>query len=218
MLLDRIGDHAAALPPSESLHVVFLGDIVDRGPDSMKVIEFLYDLQSKSERVVVLLGNHEDAMLQAIDGNPEMLRDWMRVGGAATVRSFGLDPFAAGDDPGRYLRQLRAAVPREWVAWLRKLPLTARSGDYLFCHAGIRPGVVMRRQTRNDLLWIRDDFLDDPRDHGAVIVHGHSIEPEVLIRANRIGIDTGAYRTGELTALYLEGEKQEIIAATIPKG
>lgn len=214
-LLDRIGDHAAALPPSESLHVVFLGDIVDRGPDSLKVLEFLYDLQSKSDRVVVLLGNHEDAMLQALDGDPAMLRDWMRVGGAATVRSFGLEPFVPGEDAGRYLRQLRAAVPREWAAWLKRLPLTARSGDYLFCHAGVRPGVALRRQTRNDLLWIRDDFLDDPRDHGAVIVHGHSIEPEALIRANRIGIDTGAYRTGELTALYLEGEKQELLSAKV---
>jgi serine/threonine protein phosphatase 1 len=96
---------------------------------------------------------------------------------------------------------------------LKRLPLFARSGDYFFCHAGVRPGVALRRQTRNDLLWIREDFLTDESEHGAVIVHGHSIETEVTIRSNRIGIDTGAYRTGVLTALYLEGEQREIIAA-----
>jgi serine/threonine protein phosphatase 1 len=215
LLLDRIGEHAAALPPSESLHILFLGDIVDRGPQSFQVMETLHRLETGSDGVVVLLGNHEEAMLQALDGKTDVLRDWMKVGGAATVRSFGLEPFHRGDDAGDYLRRLRAAVPREWVAWLRRLPLTARSGDYLFCHAGIRPGVALRRQTRNDLLWIREDFLGDTRDHGAVIVHGHSVEPQVALRANRIGIDTGAYKTGELTALYLEGDKQEVLSATI---
>lgn len=214
-LLDRIGAHTGALPPARSLHIVFLGDIVDRGPQSLEVMELLHDLQSKTDRVLVLLGNHEEAMLQAIGGDVEMLGDWMKVGGAATVRSFGLEPFRRGDDAADYLRRLRAAVPREWVAWLRKLPLTAQSGDYFFCHAGIRPGVALRRQARGDLLWIREDFLDDERPHGAVIVHGHSIEPKVEIRANRIGIDTGAYRTGALTALYLEDDRQEVLSTTL---
>ncbi|CAN5616801.1 metallophosphoesterase family protein [soil metagenome] len=216
ILLDRIGEHAEALPPTESLHLVFLGDIIDRGPDSAQALEFLHNLQARTDRVIVLLGNHEEAMLQALDGNADMLRDWMKVGGAQTVRSFGLEPFVPGDDAVRYIRELRAAVPREHVAWLRKLPLSARSGDYFFCHAGVRPGVALRRQSRTDLLWIRDDFLDDERYHGAVIVHGHSIEPQVEMRGNRIGIDTGAYRTGTLTALYLEGEESAVISATLP--
>lgn len=211
-LMDQIGEHAGALPPSRSLHIVMLGDIIDRGPQSAAALELLYDLQKTSDRVVVLLGNHEEAMLQALEGSTESLRGWMNVGGDATVRSFGLDPYQRDDDPRDYIRKLRAAVPREWVAWLKRLPLFARSGDYFFCHAGIRPGVALRRQTRSDLLWIREDFLDDEADHGAVIVHGHSIEPEVTIRANRIGIDTGAYRTGVLTALYLEGEQRGVIS------
>lgn len=215
-LLDQIGAHCAALPPAQSLHVVFLGDIIDRGPQSFEVLELLHDLQSKSERVVVLLGNHEEAMLQALDGKANMLRDWMRVGGAATVQSFGLEPFDSATDSSDYLRAMRAVVPREWVAWMKRLPLTAQSGDYLFCHAGIRPGVPLRRQVRDDLLWIRDDFLDDERSHPLVIVHGHSIEQSVEIRSNRIGIDTGAYRTGTLTALYLEDDKQEVISVRLP--
>jgi len=211
-LLDRIGEHHSALPSTSALHIVFLGDIVDRGPDSRKVIDLLYDLQQRTERVVVLLGNHEEAMLQALGGDVEMLSSWMKVGGAATVRSFGLEPFHRGDDAADYLRRLRATIPAEWIAWLRRLPLTARSGDYFFCHAGIRPGVSLRKQSRTDLLWIRDDFLDDERWHGAVIVHGHSIEPLVEFRSSRIGIDTGAYRTGELTALYLENERCEVLS------
>ena len=217
ILLDRIGEHSTVLPPTESLHLVFLGDIVDRGPESAQVVEFLHRLQTQTDRAIVLLGNHEEAMLQALDGNTDVLRDWMGVGGAATVRSFGLEPFKRGGDAAAYIRELRAAVPREWVAWLRRLPLFARSGDYYFCHAGVRPGIALRRQTRADLLWIRDDFLDDEQYHGAVIVHGHSIEPQVEMRSNRIGVDTGAYRTGVLTALYLEGEQREVISATLPE-
>lgn len=213
-LLDRIGDHYAALEPAAALHIVFLGDIIDRGPDSFKVMELLYDLHTRTNRVLVLRGNHEEVMLQVLAGDVEMLAPWMKFGGASTVRSFGLAPFRSGDNVAQYLAQLRAAVPPEWVTWLKRLPLTARSGDYFFCHAGVRPGVPLRRQTRNDLLWIRDDFLDDDRSHGAVIIHGHSIEAQVEVRPNRIGIDTGAYRTGELTALYLEGDAYEVLSVT----
>ncbi|WP_315764576.1 metallophosphoesterase family protein [Sphingomonas sp. Y38-1Y] len=214
-ILDRIATHSASLPPAKSFHIIFLGDLVDRGPDSARVLGLLYDLQRQTDRIVVLAGNHEEAMLQAIDGDPEHLRIWMGVGGAQTVRSFELSPYRRGDDARDYARRLRSAIPRDWVSWLKRLPITARSGDYFFCHAGVRPGVALRRQTRTDLLWIRDDFLDDPSDHGAVIVHGHSVEPEVSIRANRIGIDTGAYRSGVLTALYLEGDRQETLEARL---
>lgn len=214
VLLDKIGEHGAKLPPARSLHVVFLGDLVDRGPASAEVLRFLYEAQTQTDRIIVLLGNHEEAMLQAMAGDEEMLRIWLGVGGRATLRSFGIEPPRQGQEPRDVLRALRQAVPREWVSWLRNLPLTARSGDYFFCHAGVRPGVALRRQARKDLLWIRDEFLEDARDHGAVIVHGHSIEARVEIRPNRIGIDTGAYQTGILTALYLEGDVQEVISVS----
>ncbi|WP_234831556.1 metallophosphoesterase family protein [Sphingobium yanoikuyae] len=213
-LIDEIGIHNRDLSPSKSLHILFLGDLIDRGPDSARVLAFLHDLQRKSNRVLVLQGNHEEAMVQAIDGNLEILQGWLRFGGAETVRSFGIAPPEDGMDLRQYLRELRSAIPSEMVDWMRKLPLTARSGDYFFCHAGIRPGVALRKQVRDDLLWIRDDFLDDQRDHGAVIVHGHSIETNVQFRGNRIGIDTGAYRTGTLTALYLEDDRQELVSVT----
>ncbi|MFZ3482968.1 metallophosphoesterase family protein [Sphingomonas sp. 3-13AW] len=215
LLLDKIGAHSNALPPARSLYLVFVGDIVDRGPHSAEVMEMLYDLQRKTDHVIVLLGNHEEAMLQALDGDMDALRGWLAVGGEETLASFGVAPLRPDEDRRAYLQRARAAIPREWIAWLRRLPLSVRSGDYYFVHAGIRPGVALHRQTRNDMLWIRDDFLEDRRDHGAVIVHGHSVTPRAEIRANRICVDTGAYRTGVLSAIYLEGEKQEVIVSTL---
>lgn len=213
-LLEKIERHSAALPEPGSQHVIMLGDLVDRGDSSARVLEYLYNVQRQTDRLIVLMGNHEELMLRALNGEPEMLRAWMRIGGAATVRSFGLEPPERDGDHAAYLRRLATVVPEEWVSWLSSLPLSARSGDYFFCHAGIRPGVPLKRQKRTDLLWIRDEFLDDRENHGAVVVHGHSIATEVEIHANRIGIDTGAYQTGVLTALYLEGDRQEIISAT----
>lgn len=211
-LLDRMGEHSSALPPAKALHIVFLGDLIDRGPDSAKVLELLYDLQLQTDRVVVLAGNHEDALLRALDGDVNLLKIWLAVGGKETLESFGLAPPAPDEDLRAYLHQIVTAIPRSWLNWLRRLPITAQSGDYFFCHAGIRPGQALRRQTREDLLWIRDEFLDDSRNHGCVVVHGHSIEPQVEFRPNRIGIDTGAYRTGVLTALYLDGTDREVLS------
>ena len=214
VLMDKIGEHVEARPPAKALHLVFMGDLIDRGPDSAKVLEFLYDLQLKTNRVIVLLGNHEDAMLRALDGDASIMRTWLAVGGLDTLRSFGVSPPAPNEDIRAFAARIVAAIPRPWLNWLRRLPVHARSGDYFFCHAGVRPGVALRRQARDDLLWIRDDFLEDPSYHGAVIVHGHSIEPQVEFRQNRIGIDTGAYRTGILTALYLDGEAQELLSTS----
>jgi serine/threonine protein phosphatase 1 len=160
------------------------------------------------------MGNHEEAMLKSLEGDAAILKRWLAVGGAETVASYGLRLPDPRDDGRQYTRYLQAALPAQQMRWLRNLPLTAQSGDYFFCHAGIRPGVSLGRQAREDLLWIRDDFIDDPSHHGAVIVHGHTIEPTVTIRGNRIGIDTGAYCHGVLTALYLEDEQQEIISVS----
>ena len=214
LLLDKIGEHSQALPASESLHVVFLGDLVDRGPESAKVVEFLYDLDKRTDQVIVLMGNHEEAMVRSIDGDASILQRWLAVGGAETVQSYGLRLPGEREDLRQYIRYLQSSLPHRQMRWLRSRPLIARSGDYFFCHAGIRPGVPLHRQARDDLLWIREDFVEDEADHGAVIVHGHTIEPQVTFRPNRIGIDTGAYCHGVLTALYLEEEKQELIAVS----
>ena len=216
MLIARIGEHSASLPPARSLYVVLIGDVVDRGPQSAEVLAMLYGLQRQNSRVIVLLGNHEEAMLQALDGDPDALRRWLAVGGDATLASFGIAPLRTDDDPRDYMNGARRAIPRQWLAWLRQLPLSVQSGDYYFVHAGVRPGVALARQVRDDMLWIRGEFLRSEHDFGAVVVHGHSITPDVDVRENRIGIDTGAYRTGVLSAVYLEGEKRDILAVSLP--
>lgn len=211
LLLDAIGKHSAARGEPEALHLVFLGDLIDRGPDSAKVVDLVAELEGDTDQVIALMGNHEEAMLRGLDGDLMVLQKWLQVGGSQTVRSYGLDLPERGGDLRRYLRTLKKQIPSRHTRWLRSLPLTARSGDYFFCHAGIRPGVALHRQSRDDLLWIREDFLDAADNFGAVVVHGHTISRDVVHRPNRIGIDTGAYSTGLLTALYLEDERQEVI-------
>jgi serine/threonine protein phosphatase 1 len=215
-LLERIGDHGRSLETKAKTHLILLGDMVDRGPDSAKVLRLVRKIQAQHESMVVLRGNHEELMLGALDGRPGMLRGWMRTGGRATLRSFGLEPPPSGDDPTEFLQLANATIPQELLQWMRNLPLSARSGSYFFCHAGIRPGVPIARQKRTDLLWIREDFLTDDRDHGAIIVHGHSEAATLDEQVNRIGVDTGAYRTGVLTALYLEGEERGYISTDPP--
>jgi serine/threonine protein phosphatase 1 len=210
-LLDRIADHDAARPAAQATHVILLGDVIDRGPDSAGVLGLARERQLAGDALLMLLGNHEEMLLRAQEGDREMLRAWMRLGGRDTLRSFGVEEVPEGADTATLADLVRRAVPHRWTEWLRDLPLTARSGDYFFCHAGIRPGVPLARQSRRDLLWIREEFMDDPRDHGAVVVHGHTIVPRVEMLANRINLDTGAYRSGVLSALYLEGTTQALI-------
>ena len=213
----QVDPDAAIATPPESRKAVFLGDLVDRGPDSAGVLRLVHEIQSRSGLLVALKGNHEELMVRAIDGEPGVMRTWMKVGGAETLMSYGIDPAMADADIMPATKALAQRVPRAILDWLRALPLTAQSGDYLFCHAGIRPGLPLARQSREDLLWIREEFLRDERDHGVVVVHGHSVSPEVEVRTNRIGIDTGAYRTGILTALFLDGANSEVLPVTLVK-
>lgn len=213
-LLRSIDEHQERLPRAKASYVVVLGDIVDRGPESGKVVGHLSSLQDRGSNVVTLLGNHEDMMLRALRREPGLMRAWLRIGGAATLRSYGIDVDAISPDDPSLVDQARKAIPESHIRWLSTLPLSIRSGDYFFCHAGIRPGVALKRQSRSDLLWIRDEFLQDESEHGVVVVHGHSVSADAETRSNRIGIDTGAYRTGVLTALYLEGTEKEFLSVS----
>lgn len=210
-LFREIEAHQRSLPPVPSTCLIFLGDFVDRGAQSAQVVELLRRLGRNYRNIICLAGNHEDVMLRALQHDPVAMRAWLRMGGDATLQSYGIVTEDRSD--ADLVEVARREVPADHVAWLAGLPTSTRSGGYFFCHAGIRPGVSLRRQNRADMLWIRDDFLDDTRRHECVIVHGHSIEDEVQMRTNRIGIDTGAYRTGVLSAICLEGTDRKIIAA-----
>lgn len=203
-MLARIGADIAARPAATN-HVVFLGDLIDRGPQSAEVVERLRGWQPADASAVFLCGNHEEVLLRVLDGEPGLLADWLSYGGGECLESYGLPPATLdGMSEAEALDRVRAAIPDAHRKFLAGFADTFAFGDYLFVHAGIRPGVGLAAQGQQDLRWIRQPFLDSARDHGFVVVHGHSISERVDERANRIGIDTGAYRSGILTAIAIE--------------
>lgn len=191
--------------------VILLGDLIDRGPDSAGVVSSVQDW-SQRRRVRVLLGNHEEMFLAALDSDA-VLRNFLRYGGRETVLSYL-------DDHESYHRatlpETRAlmyrAIPAAQLDFIRGFEDMIAVGDYLFVHAGIRPGVPLDQQQAEDLRWIRDPFLSHPEPFGPVVVHGHTIFTEPDVGPNRIGLDTGAYRTGQLTAMGFEDTRRWIIA------
>jgi serine/threonine protein phosphatase 1 len=206
-LLDRVrADRRAA--GAEPAKLVFLGDYVDRGPDSAGVLDLLADLAASPEpglRPVFLKGNHEDLMLDFLAGGPRGLA-WLRNGGDATLASYGVA--IAREPDGRELRAaadaLATALPDRHRRFLQRLALHHVAGPYLFVHAGLRPGIALAEQDEQDLLWIRGPFLNATAPFEKFVVHGHSISAAPELRANRLGIDTGAFCTGCLTAAVLE--------------
>lgn len=204
-LLGWIADDDARRGGGCEVHVILLGDLIDRGPDSRGVLDLLAEPQATPGTRHLLRGNHEEMLLAILDGDLNAAGDWLGHGGAETLESYGVDPALYWHDPEAFIPAIRAAIPAAHVALLRGMLSQVRIGDYLFVHAGIRPGVPFDAQSGRDLRWIRADFLDSKVDHGAMVVHGHTIAPAAQFRHNRIGIDTGAYRTGRLTALGLEG-------------
>ena len=214
-LLIAIEVDALARAPMPT-RVVILGDFIDRGPDSRKLMTIF--AKEKSSRVVVLKGNHEAALVDALRGDHDAMDLWMAYGGAATLRSFGAAETELDPDDSRALIELaRNIIPKNLVVWLERLPVYYRRGPYYFVHAGVRPGVSLERQSVDDQLWIRDEFTQSTSDHGAVIVHGHSInEGGAVFCPNRIGVDTGAYRTEVLSAVGLEADNQWAVTNRMP--
>ncbi len=203
-LLLQIGEDDRERGPMRTT-LVLLGDLVDRGPESRGVVERLSQLD-KIQPCVFLMGNHEEVFIDAWEGDEAAAKLFHRIGGRETLLSYGVDPADYDSaDFARLAALLAAQVPAEHIAFLRGFRDSYRSGDYLFVHAGIRPGTPIEEQDAQDMRWIRNKFLDDARDHGVCVVHGHSIAPAVDERPNRVGIDTGAYASGRLTALGLEG-------------
>ena len=214
-LLGKIEADDRSRKPANQI-ILFLGDLIDRGPSSAEVVERLRSLNLPSARLVFLMGNHEEVLLRIIDGDARLIADWLRFGGAECLRSYGADPDRIrAMQPRAAAKAIRDAVPAEHVHFLRSFDDTFRAGDYLFVHAGIRPGVPFEDQLPSDLRWIRQPFLGDMVDHGFIVVHGHTIRDQVEERSNRIGIDTGAYLSGVLTALCLEGSDRWVIAASM---
>jgi serine/threonine protein phosphatase 1 len=204
-LLDKIHQDIARRPARKVL-LIFVGDLIDRGPSSAQVVERLRTYEHPGVRTMFLLGNHEEVLLRILAGEADLITKWRWFGGTQCLESYGVDTarFAELSDE-EALEAVRKAIPKEHKDFIESFDDSCRFGDYLFVHAGIRPGVDLDQQRQSDLRWIREPFLFDETDHGFVVVHGHTIRPEVEMRPNRIGIDTGAYRSGVLTALAIEG-------------
>jgi serine/threonine protein phosphatase 1 len=183
------------------------------------VVERLRTYQHAGVTPVFLLGNHEEVLLRILDGDHAPVSSWLRFGGAECLRSYGADPGVISRMPAEAaIKEIRSAIPAEHVEFLGRFVDTCRFGDYLFVHAGIRPGVELDDQRQSDLRWIREPFLLDETDHGFVVVHGHTISSEIEERPNRIGIDTGAFATGVLSAVAIEGTKRWYLDTRVAAG
>lgn len=208
-----IRDDLARAKPARSV-AVYLGDYVDRGPESRAVLDHLLDRPPPVDEVVHLLGNHEDAMRRFLDDR-WIGESWVGFGGRETLESYGVSPDRRLPQE-KWMREAQIAfaraLPERHRAFLDDLQLWHVEGGYLFVHAGIRPGVPLELQDREHLIWIRHEFLESEADHGHVVVHGHSIRRAPEIRPNRIGIDTGACFSGRLTALVLEGTERRFLS------
>jgi serine/threonine protein phosphatase 1 len=195
--------------PVERPVVVYLGDYIDRGLESRQVVDLMLDEPLIGFERVHLRGNHEDFMLRFLD-DAAIGSSWMLNGGAATVYSY-VGSRHGTDNANQIQTALREALTGRHLDFFRGLSLFHVEGDYLFVHAGIRPNVPLEKQDPMDLMWICEDFLNATVEHPKMIVHGHSIHFTPEIRPNRIGIDTGAYATGTLTCLMLQGTRRDFL-------
>jgi len=205
-LLKQIERDAAASNANKRV-LIFLGDYVDRGWQSKEVLARLCDLKLEGFETAFLKGNHEEALLTFLD-DPLFLSSWRQYGGLETLHAYGLKDLNFQADE-TYMKNVHAefekALPAVHRAFLKALPISYELGDYFFVHAGVRPGVPLEQQNEHDLCWIRDEFLESRVNFGKRVVHGHCPEETPQVRKNRIGVDTGAYITGTLTAVVLQG-------------
>ncbi|MDB5605174.1 MAG: Metallophosphoesterase [Bradyrhizobium sp.] len=213
-LLSRIALDIASRPACSPVYV-FLGDYVDRGSSSRETIDRLIELR-KAKECVFLKGNHELIALKCLSDRA-LFDQWMRLGGMETLISYGVPPeaLASGLASGKQIAELQAAfhnaLPQGHLRFFRDLQGWFACGDFFFAHAGVRPNVELSHQKESDLLWIREEFLTSNDDFGKIIVHGHTPTLEVEVGPNRVNIDTGAFATGRLTCLVIEGESLSVI-------
>jgi diadenosine tetraphosphatase ApaH/serine/threonine PP2A family protein phosphatase len=214
-LLSRIAEDARRHPADQARQLVFLGDYVDRGSESRGVVERLLDDPMPGFSKIYLMGNHEEAMLAFLEGLSDGL-DWLSFGGLETLLSYGvpLRSLPRSEGSARALRQaLAEAVPQSHLDFFKSCILHHSVGDYLFVHAGVRPGIALERQNPADLMWIRDDFLRSKVPlPGRIVVHGHTICDLPQNREHRINIDTGAFVSGRLTCLALRGAERQFLS------
>jgi serine/threonine protein phosphatase 1 len=209
-LLARIGNDVALRPAMRPVYV-FLGDYIDRGPSSRETIDRLIEHRESNE-AVFLKGNHELIAIKCLSDR-SLFDQWLRLGGLETLVSYGVprDILAKGKQIVELQSAFHSALPQAHFRFFRDLVNSFTCGDFVFAHAGARPDIELSRQKESDLLWIREEFLSSTCDFGKIIVHGHTPNSEIDVGRNRINIDTGAFATGRLTCLVIEGEALSVI-------
>jgi serine/threonine protein phosphatase 1 len=210
-LFAAIDADLVAHPAPRTLHV-FLGDYIDRGPDSRQVIDLVI-ARGRGHETVLLKGNHETYPALFLN-DPSVLGEWRLLGGIETLMSYGLKPSrgADGQEQRTLAKRFATALPSGHARFLSELKTSFCCGDFFFVHAGVKPGVPLERQREEDMLWIREDFLLHEEDFGKLIVHGHTPVRDPDFRDNRINIDTGAYATGKLTCLIIDGDELALLS------
>jgi len=215
-LLDALHEPIAedrARRPAQAVLIVYIGDYIDRGPDSAGVVERLADPPHDGAERVHLIGNHEDVMRAALRADPAAMSNWLHFGGVATLASYGIEPRRlAGMTAAQIAEAALEAMPARHRAFFDRLSISHTVGGYFFCHAGVRPGVPLALQDHFDLVWIREPFLFSEADFGKIIVHGHTPAEVPELMPNRINIDTGAVYGGRLTAVVLEDRAIRFLA------
>jgi serine/threonine protein phosphatase 1 len=209
-LLARISSDIALRPTARPLYV-FLGDYIDRGSASRETIDRLIE-HGKTHESVFLKGNHELIAIKCLSDRG-LFDQWLRLGGLETLVSYGVpaETLANGKQIAELQSAFHGALPQAHFRFFRDLKNSFECGDFFFAHAGVKPNVELSRQKENDLLWIRGEFLTSTDDFGKIIVHGHTPTHEIEVASNRINIDTGAFATGRLSCLVLEGEELSVI-------
>lgn len=213
-LLTRIEDRTTDAHPSIKTRLVFLGDLIDRGPESAEIIERLRNYTPTHMDVTYLMGNHEEVFLDVLKGNVSGMVRWFDWGGRDTARSYGVDnlgllPIA----PEQVLARLQEVVPKSHVEFISGFDQYYEFGDYVFVHAGLRPKVPLEEQTEKDLRWIREKFLSYSGSFPKKVVHGHTIVEDAQNLPNRIAIDTGVYTEGgSLTAAFIHHDTVEFLS------
>lgn len=210
-LVPQIADHAGA----RDYELIFLGDYIDRGPDSAGVVDYLLHAEALSGvDCTFLKGNHEATLIDFLD-KPEIGSSWSSYGGLETLLSYGVKDIGLSRDEDAWrdiATRFNEHLPDAHRRFYEALDSYAVRGEYCFVHAGVNPEKPFSEQTDADLLWIRDAFLDNRRQHDFMIVHGHTPEPEPHQDQRRIGLDTGAYQTGVLTAAAIDADGVEFLS------
>lgn len=197
-------------------YIVFLGDLIDRGPASREVVDMLLHEPPDFAKPLFIRGNHEDSLIRGLRGEPQLLPSWLEYGGTECAVSYGLSPhMISGQSVEALEHALLSHIPAEHIDFLDSFLDSVEFGDYLLVHAGVRPGVSLSAQTSRDMRWIREPFLSSKANFGKMVVHGHTVVDRVDIRPNRIAVDTGVYKSGLLSAIRLEDDQVQVIEARV---